>query len=464
MAYSAKELKVLVIEDNAGDLLLIQEYLEDEVRHPLVVNAKDLSSALRILETGQDFDAVLLDLTLPDGSGKGLINTIVRAAGTAPVIVLTGYSEKEFSVRTLSLGVADYLLKDELTSAQLYKSIVYSIERTRVYRQLNKSEEEYRNLFQFSPMPMWIYDMETLKFLNVNDSALNHYGYSLSEFQQMTLYEIRVDEGIELVPSILDGLKKKGSTFDGRSRHRLKSGKIIDVEIKASLTYFDGKEGILVLINDITEKLAREEEIARSNEKLQASEKIGKLGYWESNVKTGQLYWSEEAYTMLGVPRGTELNYDFFYSLVHPEDRGLFDKEKQESFTEHREFSLEHRMLKMDGGSIYVFQKGSVTFNEQGDPVRFVGIIQDISERVKSTRAIQDQNKKLRKIAWMQSHVIRAPLSRIMGLVSILQNHNPTPQETSEYLEYITISAEELDSVIKNIVIETDSIDFTDME
>jgi len=83
-----------------------------------------------------------------------VVNLSLNLAGFAPVIVLTGYSNLEFSIESLSAGVSDYLLKDELTSTLLYKSIVYSIERSAYSEKLKKSEKNYRHLFEFSPVPM----------------------------------------------------------------------------------------------------------------------------------------------------------------------------------------------------------------------------------------------------------------------------------------------------------------------
>jgi YesN/AraC family two-component response regulator len=75
---------------------------------------------------------VLLDLSLPDNAGEQLIKDIIEASNQAPVIVLTGYVDFDFGVKSLSLGVFDYMLKDELTALTLFKSIIYSIERKKI--------------------------------------------------------------------------------------------------------------------------------------------------------------------------------------------------------------------------------------------------------------------------------------------------------------------------------------------
>ena len=115
---------------------------------------------------------IFLDLTLPDANSKQLVSEILPIAGDTPIIALTGYRDKDFSVKTLSLGISDYLIKDELNPSLLHKSIVYNIERKRISIELRESEKKYRNLFHFCPIPMWVFNPETFMFLNVNDAAI----------------------------------------------------------------------------------------------------------------------------------------------------------------------------------------------------------------------------------------------------------------------------------------------------
>jgi light-regulated signal transduction histidine kinase (bacteriophytochrome) len=86
-----------------------------------------------------------------------------------------------------------------------------------------------------------------------------------------------------------------------------------------------------------------------------------------------------------------------------------------------------------------------------------IGAIQDITEGMQHIKAIEKQNKKLREIAWIQSHVVRAPLSRIMGLIDLLMNY-PDEEQSRELMGYILISARELDEVIHSIVSRTEDI------
>src|ERR1700755_1483956 len=114
MEKDKKNYKLLVIEDNEGDFLLIEHFLSEEILSPQITHVKTLKQAKELL-TGQHtpFDIVLLDLSLPDSDGEQLIVEIVALCPESPVIVLTGYADIEFGIRSLSLGIFDYLLKEE---------------------------------------------------------------------------------------------------------------------------------------------------------------------------------------------------------------------------------------------------------------------------------------------------------------------------------------------------------------
>lgn len=142
MFSNSSTVDILVIEDNTGDYLLIQEYFSEEIKNPVIVHSPTFALAKEILLKDNKFNGILLDLSLPDNQGEKLIDDIVGLAGEIPVIVLTGYENKEFGIKTLSLGISDYLLKDELSSSILIKSLSYSIERKKINNQLKEAEEK----------------------------------------------------------------------------------------------------------------------------------------------------------------------------------------------------------------------------------------------------------------------------------------------------------------------------------
>lgn len=238
----------LVIEDNLGDYMLIQDYLEEQFIIPTLVRATSYKQAKEQLEQDEvNINLIFLDLSLPDKNGIDLVKDVMQISYGRPVIVLTGYSDISFAITSLSLGVSDYLLKDDITSPMLYKSIIYNIERNKSLTNLHESEKRYSDLFHLSPQPMWVYDLETYRFLDVNKSAEMHYGYDYEEFLNLTIKDIRVNCAGTKPESLLYSSKKDSLMFfEGEFLHKKKCGAVIDVEIRSNIISFKNRKAALI--------------------------------------------------------------------------------------------------------------------------------------------------------------------------------------------------------------------------
>lgn len=141
-------------------------------------------------------------------------------------------------------------------------------ERTRLHEQLQRSEENYRQLFASNPMPMWVYDVASLRFLAVNDAAVRHYGYSREEFLNMTIAEIRPPAE---AAALLRHLQEDPSDLRADVwKHRKKNGELIEVEITGHELPFEGRSARLILAHDITERRRAEEARRWSEERFRA--------------------------------------------------------------------------------------------------------------------------------------------------------------------------------------------------
>lgn len=265
-----KPYHILIIEDNVGDYILIEEYLAENFLEPNLSRTETfLDAKALLLAPSAKFDIIFLDLSLPDLSGEQLIVEILELAADTPVVALTGFSDLDFSIKSLSLGISDYLLKDELTPTILHKTIIYSIQRKKFTDQIQRSEKRYSDLFQLSPLPMWVFDLETLAFLSINKAAINHYGYSEEEFLSMGLMDIRPPEEIPEMQKELESMRSGHYTNPKRIfRHRKKSGEPITVEITVSRLVFNDRETMLVLVNDVTDRNRHMETIEKQNQTL----------------------------------------------------------------------------------------------------------------------------------------------------------------------------------------------------
>jgi PAS domain S-box-containing protein len=133
---------------------------------------------------------------------------------------------------------------------------------------LADSERRYRAMFASNPQPMWVYDVETLRFLDVNDAAVAHYGYSRDEFRAMTVMDIRPDE--ERRRNERPGLPSAaGTIMQGVRWHKRRNGQRIEVEVSSHDLMFKGRRAVHVLVNDVTERSRVEREILSLNAELE---------------------------------------------------------------------------------------------------------------------------------------------------------------------------------------------------
>ncbi|MDQ7949680.1 MAG: histidine kinase [Pedobacter sp.] len=136
---------ILVVEDNLGDFILVEDFILREISEPVITHARTFEEAKALIEN-EDFQCqlVLLDLSLPDQTGEALIEEVVSLCHHIPIVVLTGYTNFNFGMKSLGMGISDYLLKDDLTASSLFKSIIYSTERKRIISELEMSEKRAR--------------------------------------------------------------------------------------------------------------------------------------------------------------------------------------------------------------------------------------------------------------------------------------------------------------------------------
>ena len=245
---ASDERKILIVEDNPGDLFLVKEFLKRTSLPAFeIYHADTLERALLQLKRNS-FKLILLDLFLPDSEGISTFEKIYPLSGNAPVVVLTGLIDEKITSEALKKGAQDYLVKGEYDKKLLEKTIRYAIERKQNQELLKQSEEEYKLLFESNPVPMWAYDVQTLRIVTANESAILYYGYSREEFSRLTIQDILLPEGI------IELLENHGLRKTGPWRHKRKDNSIIYVEVVSHDIVLGGIQSRLVAAYDVTER------------------------------------------------------------------------------------------------------------------------------------------------------------------------------------------------------------------
>ena len=150
--------------------------------------------------------------------------------------------------------------------------IALAIERRRSEDALRKNEEMFRLLFSYNPLPTWVMDRESLKFLEVNEAAVRQYGYSQKEFKSMTVLDFRPEEERAKYLEQLKMIPREG-LYHGNWKHRKKDGKIIQVETTSHELEYAGRRVRLVVAQDISERHLLEQQL-RQSQKMEA---VGRL-------------------------------------------------------------------------------------------------------------------------------------------------------------------------------------------
>lgn len=160
-------------------------------------------------------------------------------------------------------------------SYQAENDILYCVgrditEKKRTELSLIASEKYYKNLFESNPSPMFIWDFETYKFIDVNKEALDLYGYTREEFLNLTIKDIRPQEDIKFLNSVIKDLKANGSFYKQTLRHLNKQGQIFWVDVHAHMMDYQGRQAIFALVIDVTQKIKIQKEIAESEAKYRS--------------------------------------------------------------------------------------------------------------------------------------------------------------------------------------------------
>jgi len=251
--------KVLIVED---ELILAHatKLLLNKLGYEVCGIATNADEALWLeLETKPD--AILVDIDIAGKfDGIGVVSEI-RKYRMVPIIYASAARDEHTLRRVQSEGPVFYLLKP-YEPFQLRFALETAIRMCDLRTGMANWEDHSRLLFESNPLPMWIIDMERLNFLEVNDAAVRHYGYSKLEFREMTLVDIRPPEEVPVLMSYLSSVTTAAGPA-GIWHHRKKDGSRFTVEIAARDLDWCGRPARFVTAMDITEKEATEQCLMR---------------------------------------------------------------------------------------------------------------------------------------------------------------------------------------------------------
>jgi two-component system cell cycle sensor histidine kinase/response regulator CckA len=250
--------------------LLVRALCEYGSRHPpfgAALRGADLGQVTEDVLRGSAEDAEHLKLFRTLGAGSFLRVPMLARGRSVGTITLALGSE---SSRTY--GADDLAFAEELASRA-----ALAVDNARLHRAAQEANERYGMLFGSNPQPMWVFDMETLAFLEVNEAAVRHYGYTQEEFLAMTIMDILPPEG---APGLHHGLERSGSQRGdvALTQHQRKDGTVIDMELVSHEMELGGRRARLVLATDISERTRTRAALHQSEEQLRQAQRMDAAG------------------------------------------------------------------------------------------------------------------------------------------------------------------------------------------
>jgi len=328
-------------------------------------------------------------------------------------------------------------------------------DRKRAEAELREGEKQYRLIFEGSPTPMWVTDLETLRFLEVNEAAIQQYGYSREEFLSMATRDVRSSGDTErYVKYINEVIKKQSDAGFGRAglwRHQKKNGETVDVEIKWSKITFRGRNAVLIMAHDITERKRAAEALEKSEASLAAAQRIAHLGSWELDLKnledinSNELRWSDETFRIFGYePQQVAVTNELFLRAVHADDRQRVAAAVTEALEKKSAYDLEHRIVLPGGEERHVRERGEIVTDASGRPVQIRGIVMDITERRQLGEQLRQSQKMeaIGQLAGGVAHDFNNILTVIHGHASLLLVDQAVTKNAARSAQQIAQAAE----------------------
>jgi PAS domain S-box-containing protein len=472
----SEKINILLIEDNPGDVRLLEIYLRESYNDDFtLLNADYLSKGIQLLEKNK-FDIIILDLALPDSSGLETFEKVYAHAPEIPIIVLTGLADESIGVNAVKLGAQDFLMKGKLKSKSLKRSINYSIER---YKLLNQLAEKTRILEEktadlnaekiklsqaqkISQIGSWDFDILTNE-LNWSDELYNIYGLD----PQVAITDDKAFEMIhvadkEYVKNRVEEAIKTHNPFHYNYRIIRADHVIRTLDARGEVMADNQGNAIKMAgtLQDITDRLQVEELEKLAVAATQSNNSVIILN------KDGFIEWVNEGFTKFtGYTLEDVLNKKIETGLLpKSEDYKLVVNKKQS-------ISYESKNQTKDGREYWVITTLTPVLDNAGEVERILAIRSDITLRKKTEEKLVQTNIELTKAKEQleesmhvkerflanMSHEIRTPMNAIIGFVDLLLKTQLT-SEQKQYIDAVKTSGENL------IVIINDILDFSKIQ
>ncbi|MFQ5597100.1 MAG: PAS domain-containing protein [Nitrospiria bacterium] len=256
---------------------------------------------------------------------------------------------------------------------------------------------------------IYLFESQTLHFIQVSQGALHNLGYSEEEIQHLTPLDLKTDFTEDDIRNMLLPLREgRRHLAVFNTRHRRKDGSFYPVEVRLQFVLESQPPMFLAIANDISKREQSIEALRLHQNLLDEAQRIAHIGYCDMDVEHNTLEWSDELYRILEVdPKQTPARFETFMAAVHPDDWPRYEKIHMQSIEEGSAYDINYRLMMKDGRIKYIHQLCEPCFDKKGKVARAIHTVQDVTEPYQTALTLQKLNRSLQALSTFNEAVMR---------------------------------------------------------
>ena len=337
----------------------------------------------------------------------------------------------------------------------LGRQVISQIELRSTLARVQSDERNYRLLFEASPTPIVVYDVDSLAILAVNPAAESGYGYTRAEFLKLTKRDLRPAEDLAALLE-LNAIAPPVYHSPRSFRHRRKDGSVFPVAIHSHTITYAGQRARLVLAVDMTEHERATAALRASEERFQLVTQATRDALWDLDLVQQRTWWSQALYNLIGVDPAVEpASRILWLEHIHPDDRpqvALSYDTAVASRSDH--WTAEYRFRTADGTYLNLLDRGRILRDPAGRAVRVIGAAADITERKKlESQYLRAQRmESIGTLAGGIAHDLNNVLTPILMSIGLLKGGLRHDDENLEILNGIETSTKRGASLVRQVL------------